>query len=843
MLRYKGILFFTVLFFSALLFAQENQEKKPLVEIITNLQEVYDYHFTFADEVVSDVFVHPPKQGLTFKEIINYLQRETGLAFQFLKNNFIAIKPNDSLLFVCGYIIDYETGSPLEAVTIVGKNSYAISDAFGYFKIKVTSKKESISIRYLGFQPQNLLAGSFLENDCTNIFLIPQIESLSEVVLRNFIIKGIDKVADGSVNINFPNFGILPGLIETDVLQTVQVLPGIQSINETVSNINIRGGTNDQNLLLWDGIKMYQTGHFFGLISMFNPLITTNVSVIKNGTSVEYTNGVSGTIAMKTDTNISNTFTASIGSNFINSTVFADIPISKKSSIQISGRKAISDLLEDLTYAQYFHRILQNNPEIDTDGDADIKFDFYDTSVRWLYNITDKDQLRLNFLAVNNELTFNNDVLADIVTAQSKESSLKQATIAEGLFYKRNWSDRFVTTLQVYETDYTLESNNADFITQQSIQQENKVSETSIKLNTWFKYNNQLSFLNGYQFIETGITNISNLSNQDIIITDEKLKVIRENAIFSQVQFTSNSKKTNIKAGARYTYFEKFNKHIVEHLIEPRLSLHHKITHQLAVEVLGEFKHQNTFQIINVQNDFLGIEKRRWFLSDSEEIPLTKSKQVSLGFTYNNKGWLLSTEGYFKKVDGITSQSQAFLNQYANRKEIGSYQVKGIEFLVNKRFRKFSTWLSYTYADNIYTFRDFEEINFPNNIDITHTLVVGSSYSLGNFKISGGFNWHTGKPTTKPIDGNEIAADGNTINYTTANSSNLEEYIRTDASATYTFKLADNVKIHTGVSILNILNHNNIINNRFVIANNTTKEISNEALGFTYNFNFRVEFK
>lgn len=63
---------------------------------------------------------------------------------------------------------------------------------------------------------------------------------------------------------NTAEFGILPGLIEPDILQTVQALPGIKSIDETVSDINVRGGTNDQNLILWNGIKMYQSGHFLG---------------------------------------------------------------------------------------------------------------------------------------------------------------------------------------------------------------------------------------------------------------------------------------------------------------------------------------------------------------------------------------------------------------------------------------------------------------------------------------------------------------------------------------------------------------------------------------------------
>ena len=125
--------------------------------------------------------------------------------------------------------------------------------------------------------------------------------------ISNYITKGINKLNDGSFNINIEDFEILPGLIDADVLRSVQAFPGIMSVSETVSNINIRGGSHDQNLILWDNIKMYQSGHFFGLISMYNPQITQTVSLFKNGTSTQFSDGVSGTIAMYTKNKLNKT--------------------------------------------------------------------------------------------------------------------------------------------------------------------------------------------------------------------------------------------------------------------------------------------------------------------------------------------------------------------------------------------------------------------------------------------------------------------------------------------------------------------------------------------------------
>ena len=121
---------------------------------------------------------------------------------------------------------------------------------------------------------------------CETIYLTSKTEDLTEIILSSYLTNGINKIIDGSISINYKNFGAVPGLIETDVLQTIQALSGFQSIDETVSNINVRGGTHDQNLILWDGIKMYQAGHFFGLISALNPRITKRVTLIKNGSPV-----------------------------------------------------------------------------------------------------------------------------------------------------------------------------------------------------------------------------------------------------------------------------------------------------------------------------------------------------------------------------------------------------------------------------------------------------------------------------------------------------------------------------------------------------------------------------
>ncbi|MCB0400160.1 MAG: TonB-dependent receptor [Winogradskyella sp.] len=661
------------------------------------------------------------------------------------------------------------------------------------------------------------------------------LQKLSEVVVSSYIVKGINKLSNGSFEIKVSEFDILPGLVETDVLQAVQAFPGIQSINETVSNINIRGGSHDQNLILWDDIKMYQSGHFFGLISMFNPQITQRVSLTKNGSPTEFTDGVSGTISMETDKNVNDKFNGNIGVNFIDANGFVDIPISDKSSLQIAARKSLSDFTETPTYNNFFERISQNT-EVENNTmsitNSDKTFDFYDASLRWIYKINKNEILRVNFINVANELVFNENTTINSVE-DSRESSLSQNSIAGAISYSKTWNTKWQTIFEAYETDYRLKSINANILDSQQFLQENKISETSLKLKTKHKFNSTLQLLGGYHFVETKVTNLDNVDIPRFRLLVSE--VVRTHGVFSQISYKSNDRKTNLATGLRYNYIDKFSKH----LLEPRLSFSHKFSNFFSVEVLGEFKHQNSSQVINFQNDFLGIEKRRWQLSNDGDIPVIQSRQASLGLSYNKSGWLVSAEGYYKKIKGITTQSQGFQNQYEFVRTSGFNEVRGLDFIVRKQLNNFNSWLSYSLMNSDYTFSDLPEATFPSNYDIRHVITLGTNYTSGKLKVSAGLNWNSGRPTTTTI-GNELF--NGEINYSSTNSSTLRDYLRVDISALYNFRLSSVTNANLGLSVWNLLNRENLINSFYRVNNDTVTEVQQQSLGITPNLVFRVNF-
>lgn len=296
--------------------------------------------------------------------------------------------------------------------------------------------------------------------------------------------------------------------------------------------------------------------------------------------------------------------------------------------------------------------------------------------------------------------------------------------------------------------------------------------------------------------------------------------------------------------GGRLNYIENVNT-FKEFVLEPRLNLSYEFAPHLKTEVLGEYKSQSTNQIIDLEQNFLGIEKRRWILADGTTLPIVKSKQGSIGLNYDENSFYVGIEGFYKVVTGINVQTQGFQNQNQFNNEIGEYTVKGVEFLINKKNNDYSAWLSYTYNFNNYAFNAMTPTHFPNNLDIRHSLTIAGNYNFNNFKIGVGINYRSGKPYTRP-DTNTPVNDSTfpyQINYQRPNSSRLPEYIRADASVTYDFKMGNRIKASTGISVLNFTNRKNVLNTYYRLNEaNEVETVQRTSLGVTPNASFRVQF-
>ncbi|KQO24880.1 TonB-dependent receptor [Flavobacterium sp. Leaf82] len=834
-------LFFTF-FFILNLFAQDKGKVMPLKKIINDIEEQHQVSFNYTEENIAGLELNPPKKSLTLDQKLQYLAKKTNLSFENIGNKFINIyKKDNQSPKICGYVISSSDKKPIENANITSNQIQVTTDSNGYFEFK-KEDKNTFLISHIGFIAKRITAVNTDSKNCLQILLDPEITALEEIKASAILAFGISKNTDGSFEIKPKKFGILPGLIEPDALQTMQQIPGVNSLDESVSSINVRGGTHDQNLFLWNGIRMFQTGHFFGLISVFNPNLAHTISIYKNGSSAFYGESVSSVVAISStpETTEKNSFSAGI--NMINADIYGKYNLSKKSYIEISARKSITDFAETPTYKEYFDKVFQNTTITDfsqtqnVDYRSDKKFGFYDATLKYAQKIGNKDQIILDLITIKDNLeVFQSATAYSII--RSENNVLRQQNYGGNLSWKRNWNSFNTTKVNVYNSSYELLANQKNTYENQLVIQENAVNNNGFNLENNHIISSKFSLNDGYQYNEMGITNLEKVQNPDFY---RKVKdVLRTHALILEGKYNDTLSRTYFKVGTRINYIEKFKKYIVE----PRIQFNYGISKSLNLELLGELKSQNSQQIIDLQKDYFGIEKRRWIISDNNTIPIQRSKQLSLNLFYKKNDWLLDVENFYKKVTGITTSSQGFQNQLEFVRTTGDYEIWGAEMLVQKKMNHFLTWLSYTYNHNNYHFSNYEFPVFPNNFELMHSVSWAGIYEKNNFKIALGTKWTSGRPKTTP-DISQIDLNNPVLVYNKPNSNNLHVFSQVNISSTYKWETENGIQYKLGISILNILNRKNEISEYYRVSTitNSIEEVETFALQRTPNMSFRVSF-
>ncbi|MDX1462154.1 MAG: TonB-dependent receptor plug domain-containing protein [Marinirhabdus sp.] len=831
--------------------AQPSQESRPLLKVLKEVEQVFDVKFSYNRRDLKSITVDSFVLPTTLASALEQLSAKENLVFTRIKERYIAIQVKEEQpITVCGILIETETSIPIEDAEIVSNSDWVNSDGGGNFTLTTTKLNMPLSIFVNGFLVRKMLP-SELQNtgQCPFIYISQTYTFLPEVVLKNYITKGISKDISGATTIDNDNFEILPNLIEPDVLQIAQVLPGITSADETAANLNVRGGTADELLILWDDVRMYQTGHFFGLISAFNPNLTQKVRLFKNGTDSRYGEGVSGVLAMESSQSIPEEFKGGVGVNLTSANGYAEIPVSENFLITLSGRTAINTGIGNPVYNEFFNKVFQNTVitnfqtnAIEGRRSTDEEFNFFDISTKVLWKLSPKDQLSYQFLIIDNRLKFSERFIA-VETGSLTESELKQQSYTNKASYLRNWSRNLSSEIALSSTNYQRNafSNARDLNLLDSNQ--NEVIENALKIDLQYKTDNIGLWAAGFQYTDTQITD----ARQVFFNTEVRTEV---NSLYSNAAFVSNSLSlfngtTKVTSGARLTHYPKLS----ESFVEPRLHVDQKISAKVRAFLSGELKHQSVYQRINIRNTLLGVETSDWLLANSEDSPFLQSKQLGLGASFKESNWTFSSNLYIKEVSGIKTSNLGFQNQLHGTDFEGEYTIKGLEFSVNRQAEHWNFWLSYSFQDNNFTFSDFQPQSFRNNLESEHSATLAASYSLKNFQFSLGNTIKSGLPYTTPVAGNEISTgeDGNTVNFNTPNNAQLPVYFRSDFSASYEWEVDESLAAKVHIAFLNLLNRKNILDQTYRLEDNESGfpalvQINQLSLGFTPNISFQLLF-
>ena len=290
---------FLLFFWTHCSLAQNTENTIPFEVAISEIETVFDVKFSYNSDTAKRYSVFKPNTKQTLNQILKEFSDKQNINFTFVNSRYITVTFPKKMVSFCATFIDTQTGKPL-AITAISENKTYTANSGGIIEINSIADTQVLELYLEGQFIKPLVIYKAIANtksNCPLVFInLGYINTLPTVTLSSYLAKGIEKTKKGAIVITKNDFEILPSLTEPDVLQIAQVLPGIQSYDETASNINIRAGGSDEVTILWNDIRMYQTGHFFGLISALNPNLIDNVIIYKNGTHPRYSEGVSGVV-------------------------------------------------------------------------------------------------------------------------------------------------------------------------------------------------------------------------------------------------------------------------------------------------------------------------------------------------------------------------------------------------------------------------------------------------------------------------------------------------------------------------------------------------------------------
>ncbi|GAA4106570.1 TonB-dependent receptor [Aquimarina addita] len=816
-----------------------------LVDIIPIIENTYAIKFSYLDITLSNKFVSAQFTSETsFTELLRSFEEQTQLKFEKTGDNFISIRTynNTDTIHICGYILD-ENEKPLENIRVFIKSSKInlVTGANGYFENKEVPFSSAILISADGFRQKVVTASSLLNKQCSRIYIKNTVEELNPVVIREYLTRGItlDKKV---INIKLNDIAILPGLTEPDILQSIQLAPGVNSPFETVSGIYVRGSVPSQNLVLWNGIKTYHQGHLFGMLSAFNPYAVKEVDFHKSGISARYGDRIAGVIDIKTDNEVAKHFTGNTGFNMINTDAVIHTPIIKdKVSLQLSGRRSYTDILETFTYKQFSDRVFQNISITENSTGTEVKNDFFfmDYNAKLIADISDADKIEINALYNKNDLNYKKN---DGIT------SLNDDLITENEGYNISWNHiwnrKLVQYTNSYYSKYLLNyqfKTGISGTTTEIESKKNQIKDIGAKLELHYALTDHQKIIGGYQYSNNAIKYAFITTTPDYeLILDQDDRLLNTHALFTEYRFETFNN-LYLSAGIRWNQYVGVSKAF----IEPRIFIQKNLSPVWKISATGEFRSQAVSQIKESVISDLPLENQVWTLADEEKFPVITSYQATLGSSFRKNKWHFDIDGYYKKINNITSLTAGFINPVDNNYHLGESNIYGIDFFLKKRFKKYKTWVSYSYINTQNTFENINDNkSFPGNWNIEHTIKWSHFYKIQNFQFSLGWIWHTGKSYTNISN---ISTDGNLIllDYDQINGNNLPVYHRLDFSTIYDFKIKSNPRLtyRLGLSVVNLYGRKNLLNREFRTTNSLDNQLINRdifALGVTPNISFRV---
>ena len=691
------------------------------------------------------------------------MKRILSFILPFLSIIYLQAQPRHT---VSGYITDQSSKETLIGATILDLKSGrgAITNEYGFFSLTLPQGPIEIRTGYVGYKP--VVKQFTLKTDTIINIDVPQIDELGEItIIGNREILGVKGSQMSAIDIPIEQIKAVPAMFgETDVLKALQLLPGVQAGTEATAGLYVRGGNPDENLLLLDGVPVYNVNHMFGMFSVFNPDAIKNVTLYKGSFPAHYYGRLSSVVDIRMKDGDLNNYHGNASIGLISSKINIEGPIIKgKTSFNISARRTYSDIM--LNGALALNRMLDY---ADTE-DMSMGYYFYDLNVKINHKFSDDDRLYLSWYSGDDDIYFN---------YKSADGSVKQKTrlnwrwgntlaairwnhvLTQKLFMdvSANYTRyRHKMGIDINETDNSNDSENSIGIGMNS-----GIHDVSLRADLHWTPSSR-------QYIRMGGSYTRHRFTPDV--TDLSIQGSNKNDSVSPLDINQNYGSQKITAhefqlyveddieltevikanlGACYAGFQVNGRYY--NSIEPRLSTRFLITDDFSVKAgyayMTQYVHLLSNNMINLPTDL--------WVPVTDMVEPEHSHQIALGAAYSIEGLAdFTLEGYYKHMDNLLEykEGSSYMSgdtDWQDKVAMGQGWSYGIELMAQRSAGRFNGWIAYSWNKSQRLFdRNDMVINggriFNAKYDRTHKLDITCSYKFSDrFDMSATWLFETG---------------------------------------------------------------------------------------------------
>ena len=754
-----------ILISGVLLFALQTQAQKAetklsfsirnatLEEFVKRIENSTGFSFIYGEEVKMNHRLTLDVKQKTIPEILDLAFANEPVKYQITGRHILLQKkkqkPVSRKFTISGYVTDGTSSETLIGANILESRQQqgTTTNPYGFYSITLPAGETELSFSYLGYTTRQYRLE--LSKDTLINVLMQDNNQLEEVVIVSDKAEaGITATQMGAQEIPIAQIKNTPSILgEADVMKTIQLMPGVQAGVEGSAGLYVRGGGPDQNLILLDGVPVYNVDHLFGFFSVFTPEAVKKVTLFKSSFPARFGGRLSSVVDVRSNDGDMKKYHGTLSVGLLSSKIQLEGPIIRdKTSFNISARRSYIDLI-----AKPF-----------MPKDDKISYYFYDINAKINHKFSDRSRLFLNFYNGKDSYYFKT---TDSSSSMYKDKmSLNWGNTIATARWNYIFNQKLFSNTTVAYNKYRMDANSTVYTKTnliESISESNYHSNYHSGICDWsylidFDYNptpaHHIKFGAGYlhhdfrpevatskiQEKEDGITKQDTLYNS---ISNSTIQA-HEVSAYIEDNFDIGSR-LRMNVGLHLSMFRVQRRDYFS--VQPRVSARYQLTRHTALKAsytkMSQYIHLLSSTPISMPTDL-------WVPVTSKIKPM-QAHQYSLGSYYTGlTGWEFSVEGYYKQMRNVLEYKEgvSFLGSssgWENKVEMGKGRSMGIEFMAQKTTGKTTGWIAYTLAKSDRKFAVGGINNgerFPYKYDRRHNLSLVVNHKFSN-RIDIGASW------------------------------------------------------------------------------------------------------